>query len=413
MKILHISCFDNGGAGTAAVRLHKGLLSLGVESKMLVLEKRTDTPEVYPLRKTNKYFVLFQRVLKKLGFPVTLEHYNDNRQRKFDGEFDYFSFAKTSFTELVNHPLVEECDVINLHWVANFLDYDSFFKRINKPVIWTQHDMNAFQGGFHYKDDDIRNRDILFDVNDEQYQCKLKALEQLPSDSLTVVSPSKWMMSEASDSQILGRFSHKHIPNGIDTSLFNNKNGSESNLKSKFGFDSEKITVLFVSESIGNPRKGFDLLANLTADWMLTEICEFVAVGNIKSGQKLPGVKYLGSIHSEMLLSEIYSAADIFLLPSREDNLPNVMLESLACGTPVVAFSVGGMKDHIFNGYNGYLSGELSAAGLHNAFIKCINEINSLDHEAISLDARRKFSLERQAKSYLTLYRKMSQVLVD
>ncbi|WP_439558314.1 glycosyltransferase [Dyadobacter sp.] len=412
MKILHITCFDNGGAGTAAIRLHKGLLNMGIDSKVLVLEKRTSTPEVYALKKTNKYLVLFQRILKNLGFPLTLEHYNDNRSRKFKGDFDYFSFAKTSFTDLADHPLVKECDVINLHWVANFLDYSSFFKKVNKPVIWTQHDMNAFQGGFHYKDDDIRNKEILFKENDEQYQCKLNALNQFPSESLTVVSPSKWMMQEASESEILGKFPGVLIPNGIDTLIFNNKNGAESDLKTKLGLDPNKITVLFVSESVANPRKGFDLIANLMADWMLTDICEFVAVGSIKSGQKLPGVKYLGSIHSEMLLSEIYSAADIFLLPSREDNLPNVMLESLACGTPVVAFSVGGMKDHIFNGFNGYLSGELSGAGLHNAFIKCVNDIASFDHEAISLDARRKFNLERQAKSYMTLYRRMSQVLV-
>ncbi|WP_031529595.1 glycosyltransferase [Dyadobacter crusticola] len=413
MKILHITCFDNGGAGTAAVRLHKGLLNLGIESKVLVLEKRTDTPEVYAFQQTNKYFVLFQRILKNLGFPLTLEHSNDNRSRKFKGDFDYFSFAKTSFTELVNHPLVEECDVVNLHWVANFLDYQTFFNKINKPVVWTQHDMNAFQGGFHYKDDDIRNREILFEANDEQYQCKLKALNQLPDDALTVVSPSRWMMKEASESEILGRFSHTVIPNGIDTSVFNNKNSAESNLKSKLGLNPDKITVLFVSESVANPRKGFDFIASLTADQLLRQSCEFVAVGNIKSGQKLPGVKYLGSIHSEMLLSEIYSAADFFLLPSREDNLPNVMLESLACGTPVVAFSVGGMKDHIVNGYNGMLSNELSGRGLREVLAKCINRTAEFNQDTISTESRKKFSLERQAKSYVALYKKMTQILVD
>jgi len=411
MKVLHITCFDNGGAGIAAVRLHKALLNHGVESKVLVLQKRTSGPEIYQMEKKNKYVKLFQRVLKKLGFPQTLEDYNDNLYKSFPGNFEYFSFAQTSYSNLVNHPLVQECDVINLHWIANFLDYKSFFKYVSKPIVWTQHDMSAFQGGFHYKEDDVRNAKILSEVNNEQYQCKLKAISGLPKADMHVVSPSKWMMSEASSSEILGRFEHHHIPNGIDPNVFYLK-GLRA-LKEKFGFKRDKITVLLVSETVTSRRKGFDFIKKLVQDPFLADICEFVAVGKANNADRIPGIKYMGSISSEIKISEIYGAADIYLLGSREDNLPNVLLESLASGTPVVAFAVGGMKDLVIDGFNGFLSKELSTEGLRGALLTCIRMLQTLHRRDISNHATSNYNLDVQAKSYIDVYKKLGEATVQ
>lgn len=401
MKVLHITCFDNGGAGTATLRLHKGLLKLNIESKVLVLAKRTDAREVYEFEKKNKHHLLILRILKKLGLPQTLEHKNDNKYKKFKGVFEYFSFAKTSFTNLTNHPLVQNADIINLHWVPNFIDYQSFFKNINKPIVWTQHDMNVFQGGFHYKEDDLRNKH-LFHINNEQYQCKLSAISKLSAKAIHVVSPSKWMLNEASNSEILGKFKHYNISNGIDPSIFNLKDSLS--LKKQLGLDPNKLTVLFVSETVGSIRKGFNYIQELVNDFELKSTCEFVAVGNFKNSKKNNGVIYLGSINSEDRISQIYSSADIYLLPSREDNLPNVMLESLAAGTPIVAFNIGGIKDLVINGFNGFLSDELSAKGLKESLSKCISNINKFNNKEISQNLISKYNIEAQAKSYIKLY---------
>lgn len=402
MRVLHISCFDNGGAGTATLRLHQALLDLRVDSKMLVLERRTNFPEIYVYKKKNKYYILFLRLLKKIGFPQTLAHYNDNLYRSFSGKFDFFSFAKTEYIDLVNHPLVKNCDVINLHWVANFIDYYSFFAKINKPIIWTMHDMNVFQGGFHYKEDEVRNKH-LSEIDYKQYKCKLEALSKIPVESLNIISPSKWMLEAASKSEILRRFNHYLVPNGINPKIYNKK--KPVLLKQEFHLDLKKLTILFVAESVSDLRKGFEYLQKIITDNDLHSKCEFVAVGKIKKGKKILGIKYLGTIKSEEEISRIFSAADIFVLPSREDNFPNVMLESLASGTPVVGFNIGGLKDLIIDKKNGYLSEDVSTLGLKKALLNCMENLKSFDRELISLDLIKNFSAQIQAKSYIEIYK--------
>ncbi|QPH39935.1 glycosyltransferase [Pedobacter endophyticus] len=405
MKVLHITFSDTGGAGAAALRLHKGLLSVGVASKLLVMEKRTDNEEVYAYPKKNKYLILFLRVLKKMRLPQTLEHKNDNLYKGFKGNFEYFSFAKTSFVELPTHPLVQQADVINLHWIPNFVDYTSFFDQVKKPIVWTQHDMNAFQGGFHYKDDNFRN-DHLHQYNNEQYQQKLLGLSRIKESQLVVVSPSKWMYNEAKSSEILGRFKHVHIPNGLDPQLFYFKDKQTSG--PDFRLDGNKIKVLFISETVKSIRKGFTHILDLLNDAEIAQKCQFIAVGSIKESDKVKGVKYLGKVNSEAAISDIYNMADIYLLPSLEDNFPNVMLESLACGTPVVGFDIGGLKDLITNDVNGYLSESITVSGLKAALLKCIDHIGSFDKKAIANQIGTRYNTKIQAESYLNIYKTLN-----
>lgn len=402
LKVLHITSLDTGGAGIAAMRLHNALLKLNVDSKVLVLDKKTDKPDVYEIKKTNRFLNLFLRVSAKLGFPLTTDHANYKRVKKLKGDFEFFSFATSSHKNLVNHPLVQSCDIINLHWVAYLLDFETFFKSVNKPVVWTQHDMNAFQGGFHYREDDLNNRKVLFNINNEQYQIKKQALTKLSKNALTIVSPSAWMMQEASQSEMLRRFNHFHVPNGVPPETF--KYQYAAHLKKKLNFNTEKLTVLFVAEHVSSKRKGFQYIEALVKNETLQRRCEFVAVGSNKNTNALAGVKYLGSIQSEELLSEIYSAADIYLLSSREDNLPNVMLESLAAGTPVVAFNVGGIKDVVADGINGFLSDEISVKGLTTALLKCIDYLPSFDRKSISQALINKYNNQAQAIAYLNIY---------
>lgn len=405
MKVLHICYSDGGGAGTAAVRLHKGLLQIGVDSKMLVLNKNSKTEnDIYEFPQGSRVLLLFLRVLKKLGFPQTLEHRNDNNYRNFTGHFEFFSFAKTSFSHLVQHELVQESDIINLHWVPNFVDYSSFFKTLKKPIVWTQHDMNAFQGGFHYKEDTLRNSHLK-DIDCQQYECKKIGLSYVADLDMTVVSPSKWIQNEALNSENLGRFKHVHIPNGIDEAVFKYK--VDGLTKQSMGLDTSKITVLFISETIKSIRKGFNFITELVNDPAIHSKFEFIAVGSIPGNEKNPNIKYLGSIKSEAEISLVYSAADIYLLPSREDNLPNVMLESLAVGTPVVGFKIGGLQDLITNGENGFLAEEITLESLRNALLKCANHLNKFDKLKIAEKIGVGYNLIVQANEYHKVYKEM------
>ncbi len=400
LKILHIATLQFGGAGTAASRLHKALLAQGYDSKFLFLDKGQESDTSIQYHKKIYLFELMLRILKKLGLPLTLEQKNDYAIRKQKYHFEIFSFANTPYTELHQHPLVKECDVINLHWIANFIDFQTFFAHVRKPMVWTLHDMNPFQGGFHYKDDENRFAASLQELNTTQYNLKKAALHQLPADMLTIVTPSQWMLKQSKQSEMLARFPHRHIPNGINTSVF----CPTGNGRATASGNRKKTNVLFVAENLQNTRKGFDIILELLKDKAVNEACHFTAVGEVKKSLRIPEITYTGSIHSETEMSELYNQSDIFLLSSREDNLPNTMVESLCCGTPVVGFAIGGLPETITNGSNGYLSEELSAEGLKNALFTCIRLLKTIDRQAIALAAQAKYSSNRQASAYLELY---------
>lgn len=396
IKILHISTFQRGGAGMAAMRLHKGLLEHGIQSRFLFLEKGETSANEIQYKKRAYLWQLMLRIFRKFGMPLNLEQKNEFSIRKHKRKVEMFSFARTAHLQLHEHPLVKECDIIHLHWVANFIDFSTFFQNLNKPVVWTLHDMNPFQGGFHYKGDQERWNTQFHPHNDRQFSIKKNALLCVSSDMLTVVTPSKWLLRLSEASELLSRFAHYCIPNGIDTKIFAPKERTEQ--------AAGKTKVLFVAENVYNHRKGLDMVLEILQDKSFADTYHFTAVGEAKQKAKISFINYTGVVNSEQRMSELYSETDIFLLPSREDNLPNVMLESLCCGTPVVGFALGGMLETIVNGENGYLSSEISAAGLKTALQTCTQHLSKFNRKAIAENAGQKFSAEAQAEAFGKLY---------
>src|SRR5438045_2142410 len=114
MKILHICTYDIGGAGIAAIRLHKRLLSQGIESKILVLIKKSKTPLVYSYGNSNKFKRASLKIFQKLGFLHTQENRQAKQLLQFKKDFEIFSFSDTSYKSLAFHSLITECDIVNL-----------------------------------------------------------------------------------------------------------------------------------------------------------------------------------------------------------------------------------------------------------------------------------------------------------
>jgi glycosyltransferase involved in cell wall biosynthesis len=408
MKVLHICSYDIGGAATAAIRLHCSLLNKGIDSKILFLKsfkKRGHIPSSFEYNKSGFKYLL-KSIINKLKIALSSSQSDTAILARYKMNYEIFSFANTSNHSLVNHPLVQECDIINLHWIAGFVDYKTFFGSIKKPIVWTLHDMNPILGGFHYKEDEIRNckNELIRKIDDKQYWYKLNAISNISTTSLYTIAPSQWMFQEISISKSLSRFEKKIIPYGIDYCIYYPKDRTV--IKKKFGLKN-KITVLFVAEHLHNPRKGFEFVIELLKDESILRVAEFLVVGNAHSSEIIKGIKYLGVIKSEKEMSEVYNAADIFLLPSKEDNLPNVMMESLACGTPVVAFNIGGIKDMITNGMNGFLADQINTKGLNTALENCIEQIQRFDRTRISTEIKNKYSLNKQAVSYIDLYKQI------
>ncbi len=396
-KIVHITTFQRAGSGIAAMRLHKALLQHGYDSKFLFLYKGVETATEIGYQKKIYLFDLMLRILKKLGLPLNLEQRNDYSIRKYKYQVELFSFANTPYKKLHDHPLIKEANIIHLHFISDYVDFKTFFANVHKPIIWTLHDMNPFQGGFHYKGDVMRFGSALQTLDNEQFTIKKNSLDKLPVNALTILTPSEWLMHLSEKSEMLKKFNHVCIPNCVDTNIFKISNRKNS-------YDGRKLNVLFVAESLHNQRKGFDYVLEILQDKKIIDACAFTAVGHVKKSSQIPVVAYTGSISSEKEMSRLYNEADIFLLPSREDNLPNAMVESLCCGTPVVGFAIGGLVETITNGENGFLSDELTADGLKAALFTCIANITKLSQTSIEQNAHAKFSSEVVVKQFSELY---------
>ena len=401
MKILHINTFDSGGAANSAIRLHKGLLELGMDSKMLFLN-RSDAIIPFSAYYLTKAQNLLMKGLYKCKLYPTIAKRTEKiiNKKKISGEI--FSFAWSDF-DITTHPFYLEADIINLHWVAGFLDYKSFFRKNKKPVVWTLHDQYAFTGTCHYSGSCHKFESNCIDCPlvksnkvAQSLQYKIKALTNF--NNLVIVSPSKWLHELSMRSILFKQYKHFHIPYGLDTNIFKPHNYLFA--REVFSIPENKKVFLFVCDDLNNKRKGFSLLLDALSKVNNDNVL-FYAVGY--AGKTIPSVLTQGKVKDERLLALLYSAADAFILPSLEDNLPNTMLESLACGTPVIAFPHGGIPDLIEHNENGLIA-EGSVKGLFNSINRILNNEITFDHKKISEDIKHNFSLVNQAQKYIGLY---------
>lgn len=393
MRIVHISTADVGGAGSAALRLHKGLLEAGVDSKFICLYKKSFEEQVYEYH-TKLTFNFFQRIFQKFGLVQTKEKVNEKELKKYTGDYEMFTFPYSDFN-LLDVSIVKEADIINLHWVAEYLDYPTFFRGINKPIIWTLHDKNPTLGGFHLLLDKDKNPSF-FKLEDELSEKKHAILNS--QQNLSVVAPSKFLLNYSKESKNLGKFQHHHIPNSIDKYIF--KPANQKLAREVFNIPNDKKIILFLDSPCFH--KGADLIFECINLYKYKDV-QFVALG-CGYTEKLDGVINIVQISDERLMSLLYSAADLFLLPSREDNLPNMMLESLACGTPVLGFPTGGICDVIENGFNGWITEDLTVKALDNGINNFLNNIDQFNRDAIRNFMLENFDIKVQAKRYFFLY---------
>ena len=404
MRILHITTSDTGGAGRAAYRLHRGLQHAGHQSAMLVAQRHGDDTAVWCSRNG------LARVPTRLAQHLTSrgpgwEFFSDDRSKHG--------------AELVEQ--LPDCDVINLHWVARFIDYQSFFSHVaaSTPVVWTLHDMNPFTGGCHYSDGchgfveqcgacPQLESTLVDDLSHEIWQRKSDSYARIPPLNMRIVTPSQWLAGEMRRSALLGRYPVSVIPNGLDTQAFAPRDRIHA--REVLGIPPQAAVVLFVAEWTDNRRKGFALLSEALARLNKRLNCFLLSLGGHPPAEVLDIPRlHLGVVGNERLLSLIYSAADVFVIPSREDNLPNTVLEAMACGTPVVGFEVGGIPEMVRPGITGLLAPPEDAAALGQAISELLQ-----DHQGrtkMAAQCRRiaveEYAVEIQARRYGQLYQQL------
>lgn len=393
MKIVHINTMDVGGAFQAAYRLHQGLIKQGTDSKFLVLHRyRNNLQDVSGFL---EHTGLFARVKNSANYRWC----NFKRKKLLRHLPDIqFSLPQSPYN-VASHPVVRQADIVHLHWVSGFLDYTTFFRNIQKPVIWTLHDENPFSGGFHYQ---TYSEKIFEKVDHAMRMVKRKSLENFKN--LTIVAPSQWLKNLSKDSELFHPYQHYHIPNGIDTKIF--APTSKQTARKKLGLPTYADIVLFVADDLNDERKGFKYL--MEAISLITrKNVVFCAVGKNSLPLEHPQIHRLPFFENETEMASVYNAADIFVIPSVEDNFPNTVLEAMACGIPTVGFSVGGIPEMIDDAKTGLVSRNVESKDLA-ANIETLLE-NSDNRNQMGLEARilaeKNYTLENQAAKYIALYK--------
>lgn len=411
LKVIHISTTYFGGAGTAAFRIHLSLLKSGIDSSFISSDEVIDpTLKGSTKFQEKKRSVFFANIFDKIKWRLK-NHFNvcvnekDALTRKLDLVYPKLNCEIASLPhsdlDILNNPLVHNADIIHMHWVAGTIDYPSFFKKNGKPLIWTLHDMNPFQGLFHYEGDKIRN-EVFTDSLDVRVKSLKNRAIKMRNAKLMCIAPSVWLMNEAKNSEIFKDVSLNCISNPIDTNLFSRCTSSD--FRDKYDIPQNNTVFLFVAQAVDIHRKGFDLL--IDALKILKNFPVTLLVLGESKVMNIEGVdiRQLGCVKDNGLLSYFYSNSDAFILPSREDNLPNVMLESLSCGTPVIGYNIGGLRDHITDFKTGLLAKDISSESLASSieiFCKYKSMFSSLE---ISNYARKYFDETIIANKYIEIY---------
>jgi glycosyltransferase involved in cell wall biosynthesis len=380
---------------------------------MFVAQRKSHDPTVTAFVPPMDFVSRLRRRIRAERIARTFARYYSNRPAGCDKFSDDRSCYGGSATK--NLPA---CDVINLHWIASFIDYRAFFEAVPEqvPVFWQLLDMNALTGGCHYDEECGRyitgcgacpqlgstdSKDLSYRV----WQRKQVVFSRLPPERVHIVAPNRWIAQAVRRSPLLGKFPVAIVPNGIDTDVFAPRDGQAA--RSAFGIPQDSTVVLFAAEAISLKRKGFALLMGA-----LNELGRSKNLFLVSVGRGAPDIasdiphSHLGHIDDDRQLSRIYSAADIYVIPSLQDNQPNTALEAMACGTPVVGFDVGGIPDMVRPGINGLLASAGDLVGLRAAIAELLQ--CSEKRSAMAIACRRivmgEYTLAKQVRRYVELY---------
>ncbi|MGR0480687.1 MAG: glycosyltransferase [Candidatus Electronema sp. V4] len=399
MKILHVNTYDTkGGAARAMYRIHTALSKIGVKSEVLVSEKRSsdDNIKVFkiPFLKNKKWFLKKMALFRSTTNP-SLHNYN---------MFNSGIYKKiNSF----------DSDIVHLHWIGNELINISEIKKINKPIVWTLHDMWVFCSAEHY--DDIEHpmqyqsgyREKKININAITWRRKRKHWQGI---NFHFVALTYWLAGCLQESLLFKGKKAKIIRNCLDIKQYCPVDRISA--CKKINIPAEKKIILFGADGKdANPLKGFNLLTD-SFKFISDSANNFQFVvfggGTGRKNEIISGFKIIdaGKITDEDYLVALYSAANVFVIPSMIDNYPNTVLEAMSCGTPCVGFKVGGIPEMIDHKVNGYLADPFDTKLLAEGIAWVLSDKERRDE--LGRNARKKIEREcnekKIAEEYKTLY---------
>ncbi len=410
MKIALVNTYMHGGAGNACQRLAQALLHTGAQATIISRSEAT-AEYIQPLRGWPAWQAKAGFYLERLSF---LPHEKSKAIR--------FSYSLANFGANISKlPAIQDADIINIHWInQGFLSLNSLKQlgKLGKPIVWTMHDMWPFTGGCHYAGTcehflkqcghctaylkNPKQKDLSHKI----WQRKAQLYPQLP---LAAVTPSTWLRDVAKSSSLFKDIEVRAIPNAIDTQAFRPIDFREA--RSYFGLPQDKQLALFMAMNVDDTRKGFRYLKeSLEAlDPEQVPNLELLVAGKAEEAslQGLPfKVHYLGSLSGSEPIMHAYNAANFFIIPSLEDNLPNTIMESLACGRPVLGFRTGGIPDMVIHKETGFLADYKDAQALAQGMLYLYQNANTLE-DSCRAKVEKDYSFEKIAKTHLRFFEEL------
>jgi len=409
MRILQLSTFDTRfGAAIAARRLHEALLSSGEECDFLVNEKQGHFP------RTHAAYTGWARIMARVRRRL------DNLPLKFYRRQSNSVFSANWVSSGLPRRVDEfRPDVVHMHWCQPNFVPTATLPRMGHPLVWTFHDMWAFTGGCHYSDGCARYLGecgacpVLKSTRENDLSRllwkKKRDTYRRVRKSLQVVCPSNWMAELARNAPLLEGIPVHVVPNPINTQIF--RPTDKIAARRLLGLPEEGPLLLMGAAASYDRRKGFDLLDAALGHYAGqadAPTLGLVILGykpdplSAKSG-KLQ-IHYLDFVSEEQRLSALYNAVDLVALPSREENLSNMLAEALCCGTPCLAFGIGGNGDLISHLTNGYLAKPFDTADMAAGLSWILKNLGDETREPISRVARVKLSYEALVPTFLEIY---------
>ena len=417
MKVLILSTFEqSGGAAIAAKRLMEALRKSGVDVKMLVRDKQTDSHDVISVN--TSFWSRYHNRLRFLWERFVIFICNKLRRENLFA----VSIANTG-SDLIKYSELRDADLIHIHWInQGFLSINDIDKivKLGKPIIWTMHDQWTYTGICHYTGGCEKFTEIcaicpqLSNTQKLSKEIQTKKKRLYNSKMFTFVGCSQWISKEGHKSSLFEGVDIVSIPNPINTGLYR---VTEKKLAIEAtGLPRNKKLVLFGACKVTDERKGFEYLKRacdiLYEEKKYEKEDIIIVVFGGKSEEiatLLPySVQNIGYVNDVQTMIYLYNAVDLFIIPSLEDNLPNTVMEAMACGTPCVGFNVGGIPEMIDHKENGYVAAYKNAKDLANGINWILDEA---DYDSLSSNAREKvirsFSEEVIAKKYIGLYKSL------
>lgn len=407
MKILIINTSDTyGGAAVAAYRLMNALQAEGEQVKMLVRDKYAEHPDVISVG---------NKIQNNLNFywerGTIFLHNRLSRKNLFD-----VSLANSGLS-IVDHLAYKEADIIHLHWInQGMLSIEEIenIARSGKKIVWTMHDMWPFTGICHHAGTCINYESgcgecpylVAPSLHDLSYKRFVRKQRAYGEGNITFVACSNWLKMMADKSPLTQDHPVVSIPNPIDTERY--APDDKAAARKKLNLPDNKKIVLFAAVKTSDPRKGIDYLAeaSLIMSAQHSDILFLIAGNNgdeIEKRLSLPA-QTLGFVGPEEMPA-VYNAADLFVTPSLQENLPNTIMEAMACGTPCVGFHTGGIPEMITHRADGYVAQYKDAQDLANGILWALFEA---DVSRLSLNARAKvishYAQSLVAKQYIEIY---------